>query len=248
MQEPANQFFDESYFRKYFYDFGIRYPLFHVIATTLVEKYNPSSVLDLGCGKGHLVHAFNELGVESFGVDVSEYAINHSPESVRARLFKADLVSEALPFQGKRFDMITALGLLEHLKDVDHTICEMKRVLQPGGILFIRTPKRSVEMVNSMFGISDPTHINVHPRAYWVRTLEAQGFRYIGEFPRVKHREAMWAQYAQKQAIKKAISSQPPDTDLGRVLLKLGKMGKWLREEMASYLVLLPIEAMLFKL
>jgi len=213
-----------------------------------VEKYDPSSVLDLGCGKGHMVYAFDELGVDSFGVDLSEYAINHSPESVRARLVRADLASEALPFEGGKFDMITALGLIEHLKNVDHAICEMKRVLQPGGTLFIRTPKRSIEVVLRMLGISDPTHINVHPRAYWIRTFESQGFRYVGEFPRARHREAMWAQYAQKQVIKKAVNSEPPDTDLGRILLKFGKVGKWLRAELASYLTLLPIEAILFQL
>ena len=241
MQEPTNQFFGQTYFEKYHFDFDIRYPLFHSIAATLVEKYHPSSVLDLGCGKGHMVYALDELGVESFGVDFSEYAINHSPENIRGRLVKADLASEVLPFETGKFDMITALGLLEHLKNVDHAIGEMKRVLQPGGTVFIRTPKRSIEVALRMLGLSDPTHINVRPRAYWVKTFESQGFRYVGKFPKAKHREA-------KQAIKKALSSKPTDTDLGRILLKFGKVGKWLRAELASYLTLLPIEAILFQL
>jgi SAM-dependent methyltransferase len=243
MQELANQFFGQTYFEKYRFDFDIMYPFFHSIAATLVEKYHPSSVLDLGCGKGHMVYAFDELGVESFGVDFSEYAVSRSPQNIRERLFKADLASEVLPFENGKFDMITAMGLLEHLKSVDHAIGEMKRVLQPGGSLFIRTPKRSIEVALRMLGISDPTHINVRPRAYWVKTFESQGFQYVGEFPKAKHRKAMWAQYAQKQAIKKALSSEPPGTDLGRILLKFGKLGKWLRAELASCLFLLPREA-----
>jgi len=247
MRDPASQPFDESHFRTYLFDFSIRYPFCHVIAGTLVEKYNPGSVLDLGCATGYLVYAFDEFGVESFGVDLSEYAIDHGPESVRARLFKADVASEALPFEDGKFDMVTALGVLEHLKNMDHAICETKRVLRTGGTLFIRTPKRSIETVLRMLGISDPTHINVHPRAYWVKTLESHGFRYIGEFPKAKHREAMWAQYAQKQAIKKAVSSEPPTKDLGRLSLKFGRVGKWLRGELASYFTLLPLEAILFQ-
>ena len=98
-----------------------------------------------------------------------------------------------------------------------------------------------------MLGVGDPTHINVHPRAYWVRTLESHGFRYIGEFPKAKLREAMWAQYAQKQAIKKAVRSEPPTKNLGRISLKFGRAGKWLRGEFASYFALLPLEAILFQ-
>lgn len=247
MKEPARQLFDERYFNKYLFDFNIRYPLFRVIATTLVEKYNPGLVLDLGCGLGYMVYAFNELGVESFGVDNSDYAINHSPESVKKRLFKADLIFETIPFGDNKFDMVTALGLLEHLENLEHIICEIKRVLQPRGILFIRTPKRSIEILLRILGLSDPTHVSVHPAAYWVKILKVHGFEYIGEFPRAKYREARRASYSQKQAIIKALNADSPNTNLGRMLLKFGKAGKWLRGVLASNYLLLPLEAMLFK-
>lgn len=248
MKEIPHQSFDDSYFDSYLFDFDVRYPFFYIIAATLVEQYNPNLVLDLGCGKGHLVYAFNELGIESFGVDGSDYAINHSPESIKTRLFKADLAFETIPFGKEKFEIVTALGLLEHLENLDHIICEIKRVLQPNGILFIRTPNRYIEMIYKILGISDPTHINVRPKAYWVKTLSVNGFEHVGEFSRAKHREAMCASYSQKHVIIKALNANAPTTNSGRILLKFGKAGKWLRGELAAYPLLLPPEAMLFKL
>lgn len=248
MQEPVDKFFDENYFDNYWFDFNVRYPFLNVIAATLVEKYSPKSVIDLGCGKGHLVYAFNELGVECFGVDNSDYALSQSPDNVKKRLFKADLASATIPFGDNRFDMVTVLGLLEYLEDLDHIIHEIKRILMPHGILFIRTPKRSIEILFRILGLNDSTHVNVHNRAFWVETLKVHSFEYIGEFPRTKHREARLASYSQKQAIKKVLNAGLPDTNSGRMLLNLGKTGKWLRGELASCTLLLPLEAMLFKL
>ena len=46
------------------------------IATQIKEKYRPKTVLDAGCAMGLLVAALRDLGVEAYGVDLSEYAIS----------------------------------------------------------------------------------------------------------------------------------------------------------------------------
>lgn len=45
------------------------------IAQKIVDDLHPKTVLDAGCAMGHLVAALRDLGVEAYGVDVSEYAI-----------------------------------------------------------------------------------------------------------------------------------------------------------------------------
>ena len=60
--------------------------MFSNIADIIIQKYNPKTVLDIGCAFGYLVHAFRKKGVESYGIDVSEYAINHADESVKPYL------------------------------------------------------------------------------------------------------------------------------------------------------------------
>jgi len=57
--------------------------LAHVaLANRLVRMFNPSKVLDIGCGTGRLVLAFRSMETESYGVDLSEYALRAYPKSL----------------------------------------------------------------------------------------------------------------------------------------------------------------------
>ena len=53
------------------------------IASHIKENYHPQTVLDAGCAMGLLVAALRDLGVEAYGVDLSEYAISKVREDVR---------------------------------------------------------------------------------------------------------------------------------------------------------------------
>ena len=53
------------------------------LASQIKEKYHPQTVLDAGCAMGMLVAALRDLGVEAYGVDLSEYAISQVREDIR---------------------------------------------------------------------------------------------------------------------------------------------------------------------
>jgi 2-polyprenyl-3-methyl-5-hydroxy-6-metoxy-1,4-benzoquinol methylase len=54
---------------------------FDHIAQRIIEQSEPKTALDAGCAWGFLVEAFRKRGVEAYGVDISEYAIqNVHPE------------------------------------------------------------------------------------------------------------------------------------------------------------------------
>ena len=53
------------------------------IAGRIYEDRKPESVLDVGCAMGYLVEALRDLGVEAYGVDVSEYAISKVREDLK---------------------------------------------------------------------------------------------------------------------------------------------------------------------
>jgi len=190
-------FYDEEYYRNKGYTLKQQYETFHELAGHLKGHFNPRSVLDVGCSIGVLVKAFRDLGIESYGVDFSEYAVSHAPREVRPFLSRVDVDREKLPFEEGRFDLITMLEVLEHLHDHRHLIREARRVLRDGGGVFVTTPLESSPW--------EPSHINIHPRKFWVEEFENFGFRYARD---VAH-------------------SFPPVMGASRLLTKVGIIGSW---------------------
>ena len=89
-------------------------PSAEVIAPILFERFNPGSVLDVGCGSGYFLDAFRRLGVrETVGVDApfgdAEAVRGHGHEFV-----PVDLQGERLEFE-RRFDLVLCLEVAEHL-------------------------------------------------------------------------------------------------------------------------------------
>lgn len=94
--------------------------------------------LDIGCGDGRLTA---ELGAsELTASDVSRVAL----ERARPRLPGARLVElepdAPLPFDDGSFDIVLAIETVEHVRDLQLFLSEIRRVLGPGGELALTTP------------------------------------------------------------------------------------------------------------
>jgi 2-polyprenyl-3-methyl-5-hydroxy-6-metoxy-1,4-benzoquinol methylase len=82
------------------------------VSAYLIWRYlDPSHSLDVGCGKGFLVEALHELGVDSRGVDFSFFAVDNPALGARGRLGWAD-VTERLPFRDGAFELVSSLETL----------------------------------------------------------------------------------------------------------------------------------------
>jgi SAM-dependent methyltransferase len=86
-------------------------------AYLLWRFFDLSTSLDIGCAKGYLVEALHELGVDSYGWDVSEWAVSDAPLGVRDRVAVVDL-EEGIPEARFKdtFSLVTAFEVLEHLR------------------------------------------------------------------------------------------------------------------------------------
>src|SRR4051794_23312927 len=56
---------------------------FDSVATRIASDIAPATVLDAGCAMGFLVEALRSKGIEAFGIDISEYAIQRADASIR---------------------------------------------------------------------------------------------------------------------------------------------------------------------
>lgn len=84
-------------------------------------------VLEVGCAKGFVVEDLRSLGVEAWGVDVSEYAISCAAPVIRPFLVVAD--ARSLPmFADREFDFLFTRGVLECFHDLDPVIAQFNRI------------------------------------------------------------------------------------------------------------------------
>ena len=106
----------------------------------------PGRVLDWGCGAGQVTALLRSRGLDVTAYDYRDdvdgpvvQPLPHFPE-VQAHLSSEPV---ALPFGEASFDAVLSCGVLEHVQDPDGSLDELKRVLAPGGTLYVyKLPNR----------------------------------------------------------------------------------------------------------
>ncbi len=104
-----------------------------------LEDERPGRLLDIGCAGGELADLLAGFGWEVEGLEREKALV----EAARGRGIKvqcADFDHGAFPWEPATFDAVVAGEVIEHIVDTDHLLCEVARVLRPGGILVITTP------------------------------------------------------------------------------------------------------------
>jgi ubiquinone/menaquinone biosynthesis C-methylase UbiE len=109
------------------------------IARESVDPRPGEQVLEVGCGRGHLVKALREEGVEAVGADLNDHVVAHGvSEALQAA------PGHDLPYDDGRFDVVLSFHMIEHVPDVDAVLAELVRVLRPGGRLLLVYPAEPV--------------------------------------------------------------------------------------------------------
>lgn len=121
-----------------------------------VSHGGPTNILDLGCGAGIASEALARLGHQVLGLDAAPDPI----AAARAHAHGMDLpltyrvgAAEDLVAESRRFPVITALEVIEHVADPAAFLHLMADLLEPGGQLFVSTLNRTARsLVVAKFG------------------------------------------------------------------------------------------------
>jgi SAM-dependent methyltransferase len=101
--------------------------------------------LDLGCGDGRLTAELDAR--ELTAADVSPVALERARRRLPAGGRLVELEPDApLPFGDGAFDLVLCAETIEHVRDVQLLLSEIRRVLRPGGTLALTTPASRVLM------------------------------------------------------------------------------------------------------
>ena len=95
-------------------------------------------LLDVGCGTGSEAERISAEGLAVVGVD-SGSGLLGSARPARGRVPVVNGDAARLPCRGERFDAVLLLDVLEHVDDAS-ALREARRVLSPGGFLFLSVP------------------------------------------------------------------------------------------------------------
>lgn len=136
---------------------------YDAMATTIVRRFSPASVVDVGCGSGGLLAALHRQGVPHLlGLESSKAGI----ASVKRKRLAVEPVDLARPFTLPPFDLAISLEVAEHLPEpvadafVDGLVSGPRRL-----VFSAATPGQGGE-----------NHVNEQPHEYWIAKFAARHF------------------------------------------------------------------------
>jgi len=108
------------------------------LASTSVGSLHNARVLDIGCFTGEFLAVLAQGGADVFGLELQPQAVEIARKRFAGRIFQADVVNHRLP--GASYEIVTLLGVLEHVINPVELLRNACELLRPGGLLMLQTP------------------------------------------------------------------------------------------------------------
>jgi len=116
----------------------------HLCAYEFALRYvTGKKIMDVGCGEGYGANYLAGHALEVLAIDYELSAILAASEKYqRSNLKFQRLDIKDIGSLGESFDIICSFQVIEHLKDTDSFLDDIKRLLRPGGFFICSTPNR----------------------------------------------------------------------------------------------------------
>ncbi len=134
-------------------------------------------LLDVGCGSGKWVRFLRKQGIEAFGTEPSRALYEHylQDEPYFYSLTVDQLLADP---EGNRFNIITALDVLEHVEQPVGFLEDMAQLLNVGGTLFVSTPdlgSLSAKILGRHWHFFNRYHLSYFTKETLARTATRSG-------------------------------------------------------------------------
>lgn len=147
----------------------------------IIKKYSTShkTLLDVGCGYGSFLTLFkNDFNI--YGMDISHHAIEVAKIRLDCPVQQANIENE-FPYD-KKFDIITAIDVIEHLNNPRIAIQNIYNHLNEEGLFCFQLPTVNnglSNLINKLFFAHDKTHIFIVSVEELENLIKSVGFKKI---------------------------------------------------------------------
>lgn len=148
----------------------------------------PAATLELGSADGRTLMEIRRLfdGRGYFeGVELSPELLSHAPGGIEGvRFVEGDVTRLPKATTAKRFSLVTALALLEHLDDPLRCLQQAYAVLEGHGVMVASCPNPAWDDVAGRVGlVRDEHHVQRLDAGRMVTLFQEAGFREVGFEP-----------------------------------------------------------------
>lgn len=149
------------------------------VVPTFIDYYGldeESSILDVGCGKGFMLHDFALALPEAAlkGIDASQYAVTNAIEKVKSVISVGN--AKELPFEDKSFDLVISINTIHNLpiEECKQALREIQRVSRRDAFITVdayRTPEEKIRM--DAWNLTAQTYMHVDE---WKKLFKEVGY------------------------------------------------------------------------
>lgn len=149
--------------------------------------------LDVGGGNGNITYAFGKA-IGAVEVHCLEPNKTLSHDGIRYAYIDPAEQTIKLPYEDDYFDVITAFMSLHHIKYLAETLAEIRRVLKPGGVLYVKEHdcrngldgmlidiEHRIFIVHNKEADADPHVYTFLTSDEWVKMIDMLGFKLVGQ-------------------------------------------------------------------
>ena len=139
-------------------------------------------LLEIGCGQGNFLRQAANRGFDVTGVEYSQFACERARANLdgRGRVLQGEIT--VLAGEAAAYDVCVLCDVIEHVRDPAAFLCDILRLLRPGGVLLVVTPSLaswSARFLGSRWMEYKAEHLFYYAPDTLRRQLAGEGFEQI---------------------------------------------------------------------
>lgn len=139
---------------------------------SIILRVRDVSFLEVGCGTGYVLSFLESLGFRVAGVDMHREALRYAHKRTHGSLYCGNVEDVAL----SQFHCVGAFDVLEHVGNEGEFLRACRRLLEPGGYLFLMLPAHTYlwSTIDEVAG-----HKRRYDSKYIVKLLKKERFQVL---------------------------------------------------------------------